>query len=155
MHFTRYMTNVVMPHVLHYWTFKSNDSYVFVWLCNIDRPRSLFSYLVVRLLCFFLPSTVIMSLEGEGAGRSTGRLLLCPHYVAARVSTLPLAAKEGLWSLSVTLNRDLFIAFFETWEGKLYISILQSLSGLYGSNMWKSCFYTLLYPRYTKYIEGI
>ena len=45
---------------------------------------------------FFLPSIVITSLGGEGAGRSTGRLLVCPHYVASRFSTLPLGAKAGV-----------------------------------------------------------
>ena len=64
------------------------------------------------------------SLGGEGADRSTGRLLVYPHYVTARFSTLPRGAKEGMWSLSVALPRDLFIAFFETWEGKLFVSIL-------------------------------
>ena len=36
----------------------------------------------------FLPSIVITSLGGEGAGRSAGRLLVCPHYVASSFSTL-------------------------------------------------------------------
>ena len=61
-------------------------SYIFVRFC-IDRPRSLFSYLVVWQLCF-LPSIVITSLGGEGASHSAGRLLVCPHYVSSRFSTL-------------------------------------------------------------------
>ena len=70
-------------------------SYVFVRFC-IDRPRSFFSYIVVRQLRF-LPNAVITSLGGEGAGRPAGRLLVCPHYVASRFSTLhPSGAKEGL-----------------------------------------------------------
>ena len=44
-----------------------------------------------RILWFgnygFLPSLVITSLGGEGTGRSAGRLLVCPHYVASRFST--------------------------------------------------------------------
>ena len=59
-------------------------SYVFVRFC-IDRPRSLFSYLVVGQLRL-LSSTVITSLGG--AGRSASRLRLCPLYVASRFSTL-------------------------------------------------------------------
>ena len=66
---------------------------------------------------------VFTSLGGEGAGRCTGRLFVRPHYVAARFSTFSRGAKEGIWSLSVALPIDIFIAFFETWEGILYISI--------------------------------
>ena len=61
-------------------------SYDFVQFC-IDRPRSLFSYLVVRQQCF-LPSIVITLLGVEGAGRSAGRLLVCPHYVTSLFSAL-------------------------------------------------------------------
>ena len=60
---------------------------MFFALFCIDRPRRLFSYLVVRQLRF-LPSIVITSLGGEGTGRSAGRLLVCQHYGASRFSTV-------------------------------------------------------------------
>ena len=61
-------------------------SYVFVLFC-IDRPRSVFLVSCGSATTFFfLPSIVITSLGGEGAGRSAGRLLVCPHYVSEQFS---------------------------------------------------------------------
>ena len=89
----------------------------------MDRPRSLFFLVSCGSITTFFVPIVITSLGGEGAGRCTGRLFVRPHYVAARFSTFSRGAKEGIWSLSVALPIDIFIAFFETWDGILYISI--------------------------------
>ena len=61
---------------------------MFLYCFVLTDHGAFFWCLVVRQLRFILPSIVITSLGGEGAGRSAGRLLGCPHYVASRFSTL-------------------------------------------------------------------
>ena len=63
---------------------------------------------------FVLSSIVITSLGEEGAGRFAGCLLVYPHFVVSRFTTLPPGAGGRLPSLTVALPGDFVIGFFHT-----------------------------------------
>ena len=65
--------------------------------------------------------------RGRGSWSRARCQLVCPHFVASRLTTLPLGAAGGLRSLIVALPGDLFIVFLPLvlWNSPVYTYLWQ------------------------------